>query len=175
MGTATVLAQQVADRLDLPLAAVSVEIGIVWAVPRHRGPPGAPRFRAGRRGGSGQTVSIAGAVLAAAEKLLAELLRLAGNDSPLAGLRPGGIRLGQEGLASAEEPDRHESFRSILQRANREEVSVTASGTPPLEIRAARSLPSGARRSQRARMKSRTSRESACRSSSRIYIMWPAS
>jgi xanthine dehydrogenase YagR molybdenum-binding subunit len=122
MGTATVLAQQVADRLGLPLAAVSVEIG-------DSALPAAPMA-----GGSGQTVSIAGAVLAAAEKLPAELLRLAGNDSPLAGLRAGEVRLGQEGLASAEEPSRHESFRSILSRANRDEVSVTASGTPPLEM-----------------------------------------
>jgi xanthine dehydrogenase YagR molybdenum-binding subunit len=122
MGTATVLAQQVADRLGLPLAAVSIEIGDSEL-------PAAPMA-----GGSGQTVSIAAAVLAAAEKLPAELLRLAGNDSPLAGLRPGEVRLGQEGLASAAEPARHETFRSILSRANREEVSVTASGTPPLEM-----------------------------------------
>ena len=122
MGTATVLAQQVADRLGLPLAAVDIEIG-------DSALPAAPIA-----GGSGQTVSIAGAVLAAAEKLPAELLRLAGNDSPLAGLRPGEIRFGQEGLASAEEPGRHETFRSILSRANRDEVSVTASGTPPLEM-----------------------------------------
>jgi xanthine dehydrogenase YagR molybdenum-binding subunit len=122
MGTATVLAQQVADRLGLPLAAVSVEIG-------DSALPAAPMA-----GGSGQTVSIAGAVLAAAEKLPAELLRLAGNDSPLAGLRAGEVRLGQEGLASAEEPNLHESYRSILSRANRDEVSVTASGTPPLEM-----------------------------------------
>jgi xanthine dehydrogenase YagR molybdenum-binding subunit len=122
MGTATVLAQQVADRLGLPLAAVSIEIG-------DSALPAAPMA-----GGSGQTVSIAGAVLAAAEKLSAEVLRLAGNDSPLAGLRPGEIRLGQEGLASAAEPNRHETFRSILSRANRDEVSVTASGTPPLEM-----------------------------------------
>lgn len=122
MGTATVLAQQVADRLGLPLAAVSVEIG-------DSALPAAPMA-----GGSGQTVSIAGAILAATEKLPAELLRLAGNDSPLAGLRPGEVRLGDEGIASAEEPGRHESFRSILQRANRDEVCVTASGTPPLEM-----------------------------------------
>ena len=122
MGTATVLAQQVADRLGVPLAAVSIEIG-------DSALPAAPMA-----GGSGQTVSIAGAILAAAEKLPAELLRLAGNDSPLAGLRPGEVRLGQGGISSAEEPGRHESFRSILSRANRDDVSITASGTPPLEM-----------------------------------------
>lgn len=122
MGTATVLAQQVADRLGLPIGAVSIEMG-------DSALPAAPMA-----GGSAQTVSIAGAILAAAEKLPAELLRLAGNDSPLAGLRSGEIRMGQEGLASAEEPSRYESFRSILSRANRDEVSVTASGTAPLEM-----------------------------------------
>ncbi|MCC2976057.1 xanthine dehydrogenase family protein molybdopterin-binding subunit [Sphingomonas sp. PL-96] len=122
MGTATVLAQQVADRLGLSLDAVTIEIG-------DSALPAAPLA-----GGSGQTVSIAGAILAAAEKLPVELLRLAGNDSPLAGLWPGEVRLGQGGLSSADAPDRHESFRSILTRANRDEVSVTASGTPPLEM-----------------------------------------
>lgn len=122
MGTATVLAQQVADRVGVPIEAVRVEIG-------DSALPAAPVA-----GGSGQTVSLAGAILAAAEKLPAELLRLAGNDSPLAGLRAGEIRMGQAGLASAREPERHESFRSILSRANRDEVSVTASGTPPLEM-----------------------------------------
>lgn len=122
MGTATVLAQQVADRLGLSMDAVSIEIG-------DSAFPAAPIA-----GGSGQTVSIAAAILAAAEKLPAELLRLAGNDSPLAGLRPGEVRLGAEGLASAEEPSRHETFASILSRANRDAVSVTASGSPPLEM-----------------------------------------
>ncbi len=122
MGTATVLAQQVADRLGLPLDAVTVEIG-------DSDLPAAPMA-----GGSGQTVSIAGAILAAAEKLPGELLRLAGNDSPLAGLRAGEIRLGQAGLASVAEPERYETYRSILSRANRDKWSVTASGTAPLEM-----------------------------------------
>jgi xanthine dehydrogenase YagR molybdenum-binding subunit len=122
MGTATVVAQQVADRLGLPLDAVAVEIG-------DSDLPAAPMA-----GGSGQTASIAGAVLAAAEKLPSALLRLAGNASPLAGLRAGEVRLGDAGLASAEEPGRQESYQSILSRANRDEVSVTASGTAPLEM-----------------------------------------
>lgn len=37
-------------------------------------------------------------------------------------------------MASVDEPARHESFDSILTRANREEVTVTASGSPPLEM-----------------------------------------
>lgn len=122
MGTATVIGQQVADRLGLPLDAVTIEIG-------DSALPAAPMA-----GGSGQTVSIAGAILAATEKLVIELLQLAGNDSPLAGLRAGEVCLRQAGLASASDISRHELFRSILTRANRDEVSVTASGTPPLEM-----------------------------------------
>jgi xanthine dehydrogenase YagR molybdenum-binding subunit len=122
MGTATVLAQQVADRLGLPIEAVAIEMG-------DSDLPAAPMA-----GGSAQTVSIAGAILAAAEKLQGELLRLAGNDTPLAGLRAGDVRMVSEGLASAEDPNRHESFRSILSRGRRDEVTVTASGTPPLEM-----------------------------------------
>jgi xanthine dehydrogenase YagR molybdenum-binding subunit len=122
MGTATVQAQHAADRLGLPIDAITVELG-------DSALPAAPMA-----GGSAQTVSIAGAILAAADKLTGELLRLAGNDSPLAGLRAGDVRLVEEGIASIEEPARHESYRSILARAARDTVVVTASGTPPLEF-----------------------------------------
>ncbi|MEG3152922.1 xanthine dehydrogenase family protein molybdopterin-binding subunit [Sphingomonas sp. ZT3P38] len=122
MGTATVQAQHTADRLGLPLEAITVEMG-------DSALPAAPMA-----GGSAQTVSMAGAVVAASEKLLGELLRLAGNDSPLAGLRAGEVRLIDEGVAGIEEPARHESYRSILARAGRDSLSVTASGTPPLEM-----------------------------------------
>lgn len=122
MGTTTVLAQQVADRLGLPLAAVSIEIGDSALPP------------AVMAGGSAQTVSLAGALMAAAEKLPAELLRLAGNESPLAGLRAGEALLTGEGVASVAEPSRHETFRSILTRANRDELSVNGAGPPPLEM-----------------------------------------
>ncbi|MGK6325193.1 xanthine dehydrogenase family protein molybdopterin-binding subunit, partial [Sphingomonas sp. DT-51] len=101
MGTATVMAQQLADRLGLPLASVSVEIG-------DSDLPAAPMA-----GGSAQTVSLAGAILAAAEKLLPDLLRLAGNDSPLAGLRAGEVQWTEGGLAGVRERERHETFRSV--------------------------------------------------------------
>ena len=120
MGTATVLGQQVADRLGLPLAAVSIEIG-------DSALPAAPIA-----GGSGQTVSIAAAILAAAEKLPAELLRLAGNDSPLAGLRPGEIRLGQEGLASAAEPGRPSRCSAPRRTRGR---SASSRRSPPMPRR----------------------------------------
>ena len=122
MGTATVQAQHAADRLGLSLEAITLETGDS-ALPA-----------AAMAGGSSQTVSIAGAISAAAAKLTAELLRLAGNDTPLSGLRPGDVRLERGGVASVDEPARHESFGSILTRANREEVTVTASGSAPLEM-----------------------------------------
>ena len=70
MGTATVQVQHAADRLGLATEAVTFEMG-------DSALPAAPMA-----GGSCQTVSILGAVMAAAEKLTGELVRLAGNDSP---------------------------------------------------------------------------------------------
>ena len=122
MGTATVQAQHAADRLGLPLEAIRFELG-------DSDLPAAPMA-----GGSSQTVSVAGAIIAATEKLMGELLRLAGNASPVAGLRAGEVRLIDEGIASIADPARHESFRSILARAAREEVTVTAAGSMPLEM-----------------------------------------
>jgi len=122
MGTATVQRQHAADRLGLPVEAITVETGD-------------SRLPAGPlAGGSAQTVSIAGAIMAAADKLTNELLRLAGNASPVAGLRAGEIRLVDGGIASIADPSRHESYQSILTRAARDEVTVTAAGSPPLEM-----------------------------------------
>lgn len=122
MGTATVQAQHAADRLGLPLAAISVELG-------DSALPAAPMA-----GGSSQTASVAGAIAAAATKLAGELLRLAGNDSPLAGLRAGEVQLVEEGIAGIADPARRESYRSILARAGRDAITVTAAGSPPLEF-----------------------------------------
>ena len=122
MGTATVQRQHAADRLGLPVEAITVETGD-------------SRLPAGPlAGGSAQTVSIAGAIMAAADKLTNELLRLAGNASPVAGLRAGEVRLVDGGIASIADPSRRESYASILTRAARDEVTVTAAGSPPLEM-----------------------------------------
>ena len=122
MGTATVQSQHAADRLGLPLAAVSFEMG-------DSDLPPAPMA-----GGSGQTVSIVAAVAAAATKLTGELLRLAGNASPLAGLRAGEVRLQEGGLVSLADPARRDSFDAILSRAGREDITVTESAAAPLEM-----------------------------------------
>jgi xanthine dehydrogenase YagR molybdenum-binding subunit len=122
MGTATVQSQHAADRLGLPLDQVSFRYGDTSL------PDG------GFAGGSSQTVTLAAGIAAAAEALAKDLLRLAGNDSPIAGLRPAEVELRDGGIARRGEPERFESYSSILARARREEVTVTASGAPPLEM-----------------------------------------
>ncbi|UHD45740.1 xanthine dehydrogenase family protein molybdopterin-binding subunit [Aureimonas altamirensis] len=122
MGTSTAQSQHAADRLGLPIEAVTFELGDS-SLPA-----------AGMAGGSSQTASIAGAILSASEKLTGELIRLAGNASPIAGLRAGEVRLADEGVVSIADPARRESYRSILTRAARDEVSVTAAGSAPLEM-----------------------------------------
>jgi xanthine dehydrogenase YagR molybdenum-binding subunit len=122
MGTATVQTQHAADRLGLPVNAITFELG-------DSSLPAAPFA-----GGSSQTASLAGAVVAAADKLAGELLRLAGNDSPLAGLRVGQVRLAEGSVVSINNPVRCERYGSILSRAAREEVTVAATGSPPMEF-----------------------------------------
>ena len=122
MGTATTHAMVAADRLGLPLDKVTVDYG-------DSAYPGA--FLAG---GSSQTASIGAAVIAAQRALVAELLKLAGNDSPLAGLSPDEIGGDHEGLCKLDEPSRRESYASILDRARRDEVTVEAKAPPPVEF-----------------------------------------
>jgi xanthine dehydrogenase YagR molybdenum-binding subunit len=121
MGTATVQRQHAADRLGLPLKSVTVRIGDT-RLPF-----------ASFAGGSSQTASLGAAINAASVKLAGELLRVAGNDTPLAGLRPGDVEFADGGLRKIDEPSRHESFASILKRAARSEISVTGESGAPLE------------------------------------------
>ena len=121
MGTATAQAQHVAERLGLPVEQVSVSYGDSAL---------AGTFLAG---GSSQTASIGAAVIAAYDALVAELLKLAGNDSPLAGLKPDEVEARDGGLCRRDEPGRRESYASILARAGREAVSVEAEAPQPLE------------------------------------------
>ncbi len=122
MGTATVQRQHAADRLGLPLEMVKVEIG-----------DSSLPF-ASFAGGSSQTVSLGAAINAAANKLRAELLRLAGNDTPLAGLRVREVEFADGGLRCIAEPGRGESFASILQRAGRDSLAAVGESGPPLEM-----------------------------------------
>jgi xanthine dehydrogenase YagR molybdenum-binding subunit len=122
MGTATTTAIVVADRLGLPLDRVEVLYGDSII-------PGAILA-----GGSQQTAAIGGAVIAAHRALVAELLRLAGNDSQLAGLSVDAVRSENGGLAKLGEPTRFETYASILERAHRDSVTATEKASLPLEM-----------------------------------------
>ena len=122
MGTATVQRQHAADRLGLPLERVTVRIGDTSL------PFGS------FAGGSSQTASLGAAINAASVKLTGELLRAAGNDTPLAGLRVGDVEFANGGLCKIGEPSRYESFASILKRAARSEINATGESGAPLEM-----------------------------------------
>jgi xanthine dehydrogenase YagR molybdenum-binding subunit len=122
MGTATVQAQHVAERLGLALDQVSFEYGDTSL------PSGT------LAGGSSQTASIAAAIVAANDALIKELLKLVGNDSPLAGLRPEEVEGRDGGLYKLNESSRFESYVSILGRAQRAELVCEAEAPMPLEM-----------------------------------------
>ncbi len=123
MGTATVQAQHAAERLGLPLDQVTFEHGDT-ALPE-----------GSIAGGSSQTASIAASIIAASEALTKALLKLAGNDSPLAGLKPDDVEACDGGLCKRDEPERRESYVSILRRAQREELACEAAGPMPIETK----------------------------------------
>ena len=123
MGTATTHAIVTAERLGLPLENVTVQYadselpGVILA------------------GGSQQTASIGASIIAAHRKLVEELLKLAGNDSPLAGLSADEVGGVNGGLCSLKEPGRFETYASIMARASQEEISVEGAAPPPLELK----------------------------------------
>jgi len=122
MGTSTTTAIVAAERLGLPIDRIEVGYG-------DSDIPGAIMA-----GGSQQTAAIGASVMAAHAELVATLLKLAGNDSPLAGLSATEVGSIDGGLAKLDEPARRESYASILARAQRDEVSVTKAGSMPFEF-----------------------------------------
>ena len=122
MGTATVQAQHAADRLGLPVDRVVFEYGDT-ALPRGT-----------LAGGSSQSASIVAAVIAASEGLVKELLKLAGNASPLAGLAAHEVEARDGGLRCRAEPTRRESYASLLQRAGKDELACEAAAPEPTEM-----------------------------------------
>ncbi len=122
MGTSTAQTQIAAERLGLPMEAITFAYadtdlpGVVLA------------------GGSQQTASIGAAVIAAHHQLVKELLKLAGNDSPLSGLTPDDVGGLNGGLCALADESRCESYASILTRAKREEITVEAEAPLPLEL-----------------------------------------
>src|SRR5690349_124974 len=121
MGTATAQAQHAAERLGLPLERVTFEHG-------HSDLPSGTLA-----GGSSQTASIIAAVTAAHEELVRELLKLAGNDSAIAGLMPDEVEAHDGALRARADPARSESYTSILARAGRSELACEAAAPPPGE------------------------------------------
>ena len=122
MGTATAQAQVIAERLGLSFEQVSFAYGDSTL----------PGFILAA--GSQQTASIVAAVIAAHRELVTELLKLVGDDSPLAGLKPDEVGGLDGGLVKLDEPERHETYASILARAGRDKIAVEASAPPPLEM-----------------------------------------
>ncbi|SMF37638.1 xanthine dehydrogenase, molybdenum binding subunit apoprotein [Azospirillum oryzae] len=124
MGTATAQAQHIAARLGVPIGNVTFEYGDT-TLPRGV-----------IAGGSTQTASIGGAVIAAAEVFVEELLKLAGNDSPLAGLSLAEVETRDGGIGHREDASRFESYESILRRSGRDELVCEAEAPPPAEMEA---------------------------------------
>lgn len=122
MGTATVHAQVTAERLGLGLECVRVKYGDSSF---------SGTFLAG---GSSQTASIGAAVIAAQGELNKELLKLVAKNSPLHGLSAEEVEGSNASLSKRDDPNRCESYASILWRAQRESITVQASAPPPLEI-----------------------------------------
>jgi len=121
MGTSTTQTIVTAERLGLPLERVTVAYG-------DSSFPGSLLA-----GGSGQTASIIGAVIAAQRSLVEQLLALAGDESPLAGLTADEVGGRDEGLCELADPSRWESYAAILRRAGRDELAVVASAADPEE------------------------------------------
>ena len=121
MGTSTTTAIVAAERLGLPLDQVEVAYGDSII-------PGAILA-----GGSQQTAAIGAAVIAAHRALVTELLKLAGNDSPLAGLSADEIGCEGGALVKLDDPARRESYASILGRAQRDSVTVAEQASQPME------------------------------------------
>jgi xanthine dehydrogenase YagR molybdenum-binding subunit len=124
MGTATAQSQHIAARLGLPMENVTFEYGDS-SLPRGV-----------IAGGSTQTASIGGAVIAATEVFVEELIKLAGNDSSLAGLALDEVEPRDGGLGHRDDRDRFESYQSILKRAGRDELVAQADAPAPAEMEA---------------------------------------
>ncbi|MGI8711764.1 MAG: xanthine dehydrogenase family protein molybdopterin-binding subunit [Solirubrobacteraceae bacterium] len=122
MGTSTTQTVVTAERLGLPLERVTVAHG-------DSSFPGSMIA-----GGSSQTATIIGAVIAAQRALVEQLLALADDDSPLAGLTADDVGSRDEGLCELADPSRWESCAKILERAARDELTVIASAADPEEM-----------------------------------------
>ena len=121
MGTSTTQTIITAERLGLPLERVTVAHG-------DSAFPGSMIA-----GGSSQTASIAGAVITAHRALVEQLLALADDESPLAGLTADEVGGRDEGLCELADPSRWQSYAKILEGGGRDELTVVASASAPEE------------------------------------------
>jgi len=121
MGTATVQVQHAAERLGLAFQKVVFEYG------DSDFPAGIPA------GGSAQTASVIAAVVPAAKALTVELIKLAGNDSPLSGASYEDVTA-QEGGLFRKDNGAGERYEDILRRAGRQHVECEATAAMPLEM-----------------------------------------
>ncbi|RYE60964.1 MAG: xanthine dehydrogenase family protein molybdopterin-binding subunit, partial [Hyphomicrobiales bacterium] len=80
-----------------------------------------------------QSAAIGSAVMAAQHELVTALLKLAGKESPLHGLKADEVIGRDGGLGKPDESDRFERYTDILARAGKNEVVVEGSAPPPLE------------------------------------------
>ena len=124
MGTVTAQTQVTAERLGVPMDKVqfcygdSNLPGVVLAA------------------GSQQTASIGAAVIAAQQELIAELLKLVGEQSPLYGLKVDEVTCYDSGLAKLAKLaklDHCETYTAILAQAGRDDLVVEANAPPPTE------------------------------------------
>jgi xanthine dehydrogenase YagR molybdenum-binding subunit len=84
-------------------------------------------------GGSSQSATIAAAVRAARDKLIKQLLSIAGA-SPLAGLRPDDVEPRNQGLVARDDASRFDSYASILTRAGKDDIECEAAAPKPEEV-----------------------------------------
>ena len=122
MGTSTAQTQIIAERLGLPMDHVTFVYGASSL-------PGLVLA-----GGSQQTASIGGAVIAAQKALVTALLKLVDRESPLHGLDTNEVGGRDGGLCKIDEPTRYESYATILSDASRDDLTVEAAAPPPLEM-----------------------------------------
>jgi xanthine dehydrogenase YagR molybdenum-binding subunit len=120
-GTVTAQTQVIAERLGLPMEKVTFLCG-------DSAYPGAVLAA-----GSNQTAAIGAAVISAQQVLVTELLELAGEGSPLAGIRLNEVGMVDGGLCALHDRTRYESYTSILARAERDELTIEAIAPPPYE------------------------------------------
>jgi xanthine dehydrogenase YagR molybdenum-binding subunit len=121
MGTATAQTQVAAQRLGLPVESITFNYGDSTL-------PGVVLA-----GGSQQTASIGASVQAAHHELVTQLLKMAGNDSPLAGLSADDVVSHEGGLAKVDAPEVYETYASILGRAGQEVLIVKGEAAAPIE------------------------------------------